>query len=700
MSIRRRLRNLLPRKRRKKNGGRNGDTKKSTGKGTGGARPKRVGGLPAYPSYRKKPRPSRFKRYLKRAFWYGSGVFALLLAWAYITLPNIDDLNKFSKTPSILIKSEDGQIIGSFGDIYGEYIPFDELPASLGDALIATEDRNYYHHFGVDPLGLLRAAFVDIRARHVVQGGSTITQQVAKNVFLTSERSFTRKLKEMMLAIKLERRFSKHDILSIYLNRVYFGAGSYGIDAAAHRYFDKSARDLTLSESAIMAGLLKAPSRFAPTSNPQLSRKRAEQVLLNMEDAKYLNKAQTTRAIAELNKSMSGRKRSPQSAMYFADWIMDQIPNYIGTVQQDLVVTTTLRPDLQMLAEKAIKDVMDKDGEKHEASQAALLSMTPDGAVRALIGGRSYGESQYNRATQALRQPGSSFKIFVYLAGLEDGLTPDTMVNDQPLSIPIYGGTWHPKNYGGKYLGEIPLKEAVTQSINTVAVQVAQRVGTQRVINMAHRLGVTADLDPVPSIALGATEVSLLDMTTAYAHLAADGAIVSPYGIVEIDTTKGDKVYERHPTDRGRALSPGIVGMMNEMLESVVQNGTGKGARIGRPVAGKTGTTSDYRDAWFMGFTPDLATGVWVGNDDNTPMKKVTGGMMPASIWHDYMMAALAKTPIRDIPTSGNVTAPLPWQDGSAPAFPQQPGSMQHGQKPADADRVKLGNSFWDKLMR
>jgi len=648
------IKKLLPAKRRKP--GRGGNARE---------------GKPKYPRYRAKPPLHWFKRLLRRVILFGGLALTLVLLWSYLTLPSIDNLNKFTKTPSILIKSEDGQIIGSFGDLYGDYISFDELPSSLVDAVIATEDRNFYHHHGVDPLGMLRAAFADIRAGHLVQGGSTITQQVAKNVFLTSERSFIRKFKEMMLAIKLERRFGKQDIMSIYLNRIYLGAGSFGVDAAAHRYFGISARELTLSESAVMAGLLKAPSRFAPTSNPALSRKRAEQVLLNMEDAGYLTKTQTGKARAELAKTMNGRKRSPQSTLYFADWIMDQIPDYIGNVQQDLVVTTTLRPAWQSIAEKAINDVMDKEGESHDAEQAALLSMTPDGAVRAMIGGRSYAESQYNRATQALRQPGSSFKLFVYLAGLESGLTPSSMVEDKPVSVPIYNGVWRPKNYTNKYLGEITLKQAVTNSVNTVAVQVAQRVGTGRVITMARRLGITSDLDPVPSIALGATEVSLLELTNAYAHLAADGAMVYPYGIVKIDTSKGEPLYVREESGGGRVLRSDIVGMMNEMLMSVVENGTGKAARIGRPIAGKTGTTSDYRDAWFMGFTPHLVTGVWVGNDDNTPMKKVTGGMLPASIWHNYMMAALASTPVKSIPTGG-APEPLPWQT-QTPAYPQQP---------------------------
>ena len=690
MSLKKKLLKLLPRRRKKKRRGMPSLESKGAVQSS-------------YPNYKSKPKRrkrSRIRHYLIRAALAGVAFVALVVAWFSYDLPNIRDLNTFSKAPSILIKSEDGKIIGSSGDIYGDYIRFGDLPSSLIDAVVATEDRNFYHHFGIDPFGLARAMFANIRARHVVQGGSTITQQVAKNVFLTPERSFARKIKEMLLALKLERHFSKQDILSIYLNRVYLGAGNYGVDAAAHRYFEKSARELTLPESAIIAGLLKAPSRFAPTSNPTLSRNRATQVLINMQDAGYLTERQSIRARDDLARAMADRKRNTQSTFYFSDWILDQIPEYIGNLQEDIVVTTTLRPDWQALAEKAVNDVMDKDGASHNATQAALLSMTPDGAVRAMIGGRSYAASQYNRATQSLRQPGSSFKLFVYLAGLEDGMTPSTMVTDQPVSVKVSGGYWTPHNYTNKYLGTIPLKEAVTHSVNTVAVQVAQRVGLERVIAMARRLGISSDLDPVPSIALGSTEVTLMELTNAYAHMAANGAMVNPYGITEIDTAAGEPLYQRTASNEGAVLSSGIVGEMNEMLMNVIANGTGKAAQIGRPVAGKTGTTSDYRDAWFMGYSPDAVTGVWVGNDDNTPMKKVTGGMLPAQIWHGFMQAALEGTPARDIPTGGGFLSNiLPWQ-GNAPSFPAQPDRSANTNAENTGHGGMLGKSFWDKLLR
>ncbi|MBY0407134.1 MAG: penicillin-binding protein 1A [Rickettsiales bacterium] len=692
MNVRRTIRKKLKPKRKKAATKKRGQPTLESRKNTGEKRTK--SDMPVYPKYRSGRKPVKKK---KRTPWKrklalsGMTLFALFFAWFSWGLPDIDKLNASTKTPSILIKTESGDIIGSFGDIYGDHLKFEDFPESLVDAVMATEDRNFYHHFGVDPIGLARAMFVNVQAGHVVQGGSTITQQLAKNVFLTPERSFTRKIKEVFLALKLEAHFSKKEIMSIYLNRVYLGAGNYGVDAAARRYFDKSARELTLSESAIIAGLLKAPSRFAPTSNPALSRERAMVVLSNMEDAEYLTKQQAEKAKEELARTMKGRKRNAQSMQYFSDWVLDQLPDYVGTIAEDLEVVTTISPEMQAMAEKAVTDIMNKDAEALKASQAALLALTPDGAVRAMIGGRDYAESQYNRATQSLRQPGSSFKLFVYLAGLEAGLRPGSMVEDQPIAIKVAGGTWRPKNYTNKYLGSISLREAVTESVNTVAVQVAQGAGLESVIDVARRLGISSELEPLPSIALGSTEVTLLELTDAYAHLAADGAIVYPYGIIEIRNTKGKVLFKRNASGKGVVLRPGVVHMMNDMLSSVVEEGTGRAARIGRPVAGKTGTTSDYRDAWFMGYTPDLVAGVWVGNDDNSPMKKVTGGMLPARIWHDFMISALANTPAHALPTAtSDEGAALPWLGGEGP--------VDDG---AEGKRGKeLGPNFWDTLLR
>ncbi|MGE0753899.1 MAG: transglycosylase domain-containing protein [Alphaproteobacteria bacterium] len=649
-------------------------TKKTTGK----KRPsRRRSGGNTGSGNRRPGKPGKMHKLLWGTLLYGTIALAMFVLGFFITLPSIDELNDFTYQRSILIKSQTGEVIGSFGDVYGDFLTYEDLPTSLVDAVLATEDRNFFHHIGIDPFGLLRASVANFRAGRVVQGGSTITQQVAKNAFLTPERSYIRKFREVLLAFKLEYRFTKKEIMSIYLNRMYLGSGHYGVDAASKRYFNKSARDMTLPESAIMAGLLKAPSRFSPTANPELSRKRASQVLVNMHDAEYLTKEQLDKAQETLKEFEVAQPQTAQSNLYFADWIIDQVPNYVGNVEQDLVVISTLNPKWQTMGEEAISSVMDKEAETYHAEQAALIAMEPDGAVRVMIGGRSYAKSQYNRAVQALRQPGSAFKLFVYLAGLEAGLTPSMLVEDQPITIHQPTGDWSPKNYSHTYEGIISLKEAVTRSLNTVAVQVSERVGRDRVIEMARRLGITADLQPLPSIALGATETTLLELTAAYAHMAAGGAMLEPYGIIEISTVSGKSLYKREGGVNGRALSGNTVGMMNEMLANVVCCGTGARAAIGRPAAGKTGTTSDYRDAWFIGYTPQLAAGVWVGNDDNSAMKKVTGGTLPAPIWKAFMSAALEGKPAESLPV-GHEPEQLPWQS--------------HGD-------VNLGPSFWNKLM-
>lgn len=631
-----------------------------------------------------------------------AGGVAFIGLW--VTLPSIKELNSFTKKPGIVINSEDGQVIGSFGDIYGKYVPFDDIPKSLIDAVLATEDRLFYYHPGIDPLGLSRAMIANMRAGRVVQGGSTITQQVAKNVFLTPERSMLRKIREMLLAFKLEWSFTKDEIMTIYLNRVYLGAGNYGVDAASRRYFGKPASEMSLSESAIIAGLLKAPSRFAPTSNPKLSQKRAEQVIINMAGAGYISEEKALKARKEIPIALSERKNIAESNLYFADWVLEQLPEFIGHVDDDVVVTTTLRPEWQVAGEQAITEIMDKEAEKFGVSQAALVAMTPDGAIRTMIGGRDYARSQYNRATQALRQPGSSFKLFVYLAGLEVGFTPDSIVEDAPVSV----GKWQPKNYDGDYGGEMPLRKAVAKSINSVAVQVSEAAGRWRVLSMAKRLGIKSHLEPIPSIALGTTEVTLLEMVGAYAHLASDGRAVKPYAVKEIRTKGGSLIYRREAENPETVLRADIVGQMNDLLSGVIQYGTGAKANIGRSAAGKTGTTSDYRDAWFIGYTPDAVAGVWVGNDNNTPMKKVTGGTLPAPIWSAFMKQALADIPARSLPIRS--ATPMPWQqtithlsptDAAHPVAgvpdPEANGVIIEPSQDED-DSVELNEEFWQKM--
>jgi penicillin-binding protein 1A len=586
------------------------------------------------------------------AIW-GLVLAACLAAWVATTLPDIRDLGHSDRHPSITLRAADGSLIATYGDLYGETLRLADLPKALPAAVIATEDRRFYRHFGLDLLGLARAAFANLRAGHVVEGGSTLTQQLAKNIFLTPERTLLRKAQEALLALWLEHHFGKDRLLEIYLNRVYFGAGAYGVDAAARRYFGKSARQLDTYECALLAGLLKAPSKYSPAGNRKLAERRTAQVLDNMVAAGYLTPPQAAAAAAH-SLVLAAVPVTQPGLRYFADWIADQAA--VGGYGGDLVVTTTLDPRLQAAAEQAIEASLARDGAKDEVGQAALVAMSPDGAVRAMVGGRDYGTSQFNRVTQATRQPGSAFKPFVYLAGLEHGLHPQDRFIDEPIRI----GNWQPRNYTNSYRGEISMAEALAQSINTVAVQIGQRAGMKNVVAVARRLGIASDLAPDPSLALGSGDVNLLELTAAYCAFAGGGNGAWPYGIAEIRDTAGKLVFQRRGGGPGRVIDPVHANEMNEMLAGVIANGTGRAAQIGRPAAGKTGTTSDFRDALFVGYAGDLVAGLWFGNDDDTPMNHVTGGTLPARTWHDFMLAALKGKPVRPLPqTAPEAPAPV-----------------------------------------
>src|SRR6516165_7493651 len=499
-------------------------------------------------------------------------IAVLLLLWAAIiggsvlgyfalTLPDTSDLTRAERRPSVTILAADGSLLTTFGDLFGQPLTLQEMSPYLPKAVIATEDRRFYSHFGVDPIGLLRAAVANLTAGHVVQGGSTITQQLAKNLFLTSERSFARKVRETLLALWLEHRFTKDEILEIYLNRVYLGAGTYGVDAAAHRYFGKSARHTTLYESAAIAGLLKAPARFNPTRDRDKAAARTAQVLANMIEAGIVTESQVTNATKE-GASFSVVASARSGARYFADWVAEQLSDFAGSGGRDLTVTTTLDPIMQAEAEAVVAETIARDGPKAAATQGALVAMSPDGAVHAMVGGRDYTGSQFNRATQAQRQPGSAFKPFVYLAGLEAGLRP----SDQFVDAPIRIGNWQPRDYTGRYQGEMTLAEGLAQSINTIAVQVAQRAGIRRVVAVAHRLGISSELAPEMSLSLGTNEVNLLELVSAYTPFANGGIGVWPHGIAEIRDSGGKVVFRRAGSGVGRVMSPELAGTMNEML--------------------------------------------------------------------------------------------------------------------------------------
>jgi penicillin-binding protein 1A len=598
------------------------------------------------PRHAGRPRAARRTRRLFRGLLK---ITVLLLLWTAIlgggtlgyfalTLPDTSQLGVSQRRPTITILAEDGSTLANLGDLFGEPLTLKEMSPFLPQAVIATEDRRFYRHFGIDPIGMMRAAMVDLRARHVVQGGSTITQQLAKILFLTPERSLSRKIRETLLALWLERRFAKDQILEIYLNRVYLGAGTYGVDAAAHRYFGKSAAKLSLFESAVIAGLLKAPTRFSPANGRDRAVARAAQVLDNMVEAGFISTADAT--AAEKQGSALAAVGRPGSR-YFADWVADQIREFAGAGDRDVTIRTTLDSRLQAAAEAAITDVLARSGVKNAVSQGALVALSPDGAVRAMVGGRDYGQSQFNRATQAQRQPGSAFKPFVYLAGLEAGLRPADHFVDAPIRV----GDWQPHNYTNRYQGDMTMAEGLAQSINTIAVQVAERAGIARVIATANRLGITSDLAKDASIALGTNEVNLLELVSAYTPFSNGGIGVLAYGISEIRDSEGRTVYRRTGSGPGPVVAPELVGMMSDMLAGVVAHGTGKAAALPRPVAGKTGTTQEYRDAWFIGYTADLVAGVWLGNDDNTPMNRVTGGSLPAFAWRNFMLAVTSGVP-------------------------------------------------------
>lgn len=574
---------------------------------------------------------------------------ALVLTWYALRLPDIAGIANFDRRPSLAFLDSGGRTIGTAGDLHGGVVRLGELPAFLPQALLATEDRRFYSHFGIDPVGLARAAIVNLRAGRVVQGGSTITQQLAKNVFLTHERSLERKIQEFLLALWLERRFTKDEILTLYLNRVYLGAATYGVEAAAQRYFGKSARRVNMHEAAVLIGLLKAPSRYAPTNDPARALRRAGEVLDNLVEAGFATATTVAdaKALPLASPSAGGEMRS---ARYFVDWLADQVSGYVGFVDRDLIVRTTLDMRLQRAAETALTETLEREGAKAEAEQAALVALAPDGAVRAMIGGRAYAQSQFNRATAALRQPGSAFKTFVYLAALERGARPEDRISDAPVMI----GDWRPRNYEGEAgRGDISLRDAFARSVNTAAVRLAQREGIDGAIAAARRAGILSPLRRDLATALGASEVSLLELTGAYAPFANGGLAIEPHAIVEIRDRADRILYRRSGSGGVPIMSRAALAGMNDLLRTVVERGTGRAAALDRPVGGKTGTSQDYRDAWFIGYSADLVAGVWFGNDDATPMNKVAGGSLPARTWKAFMTDAMRGVPARPIPGAG-----------------------------------------------
>ena len=636
----------------------------------------------AAPVRRKRGRPNRLKRWVLRHPWLYRGIRVSLLTaiWGGIVLgaaiiyfiasvpdPVIAALD--DRPPNVTILAQDGTVLAERGLRRG-HVRLDMLPPYLVQAVLSTEDRRFYAHFGIDPLGLVRASFRNASAGSVVEGGSTITQQLAKNLFLSPQRTYVRKLEEVVYAIWLEQRFSKDEILELYLNRVYFGGGTYGVEAASRRYFGKSARFVTLSQAALLAGLLKAPSRYAPTRSVKAASARADEVLGNMVEAGFLSPEQARNASQQpLRLSAKG---DDTGYPYPVDFVAELLPEFVGEQDGDLIVETTIDAGLQRVSQQTLRHLLDVEGADVNAGEGAVVVLDPMGGVKALVGGRSYSTSPFDRALKSLRQPGSAFKPFVFLAALESGYTPDSRAYDGPTTV----AGWSPRNYTGIYQGEISLRDALAQSINTVAARLAAEVGPWRVVRTARRLGIHSKLHDNPSIALGTAEVTLLELTGAYTPFANGGQGVLPHIITRVRNGDGKVLYERQRSTIGQVVALQYVAAMNDMMYATVARGTGKQAAIeGQVVAGKTGTTQSYRDAWFIGYTAHYVGGVWIGNDNGTRMKKVTGGALPAKLWHEIMAYAHRdKTPLALPGTRAprvDAIARLP--ESSAPASDGEP---------------------------
>lgn len=572
-------------------------------------------------------------------------------AFYYVTLPPVGDLFDGREKGSVTLLDRQGDVFAWRGDQYGGDLRAGDASPHLVKAITAAEDRRFYSHFGIDPRGLARAMVANARAGRFVQGGSTLTQQVAKNVFLTSERTIERKLKEIPVALALEWKYSKDEILSIYLNRVYLGAGTTGFEAAAQRYFGKSARVVNLSEAAMLAGLLKAPSKFAPTTNIGRSQGRASVIINAMLETGAITKADAARALA--NPAELSREAAARTGAHFADWVMEEGPAYLtAATGEDVVIRTTFDARLQAAAESSLAHIFDTKVKSGSPAEAAIVVMDLDGSVRAIVGGRNPKAQTFNRATQALRQTGSAFKPIVYAAAMERGYGPYDTIVDEPLTMTIHGKTWSPRNYNGRYQGAMTLTDALVNSINTVAVRLSERTGRKRVRALATDLGLTTPIAEGPALALGVSEATLLEMTAVYAAIANGGRRAPPVGISEIRLRGDDDplMSADAPGAGVQVISPDSAAKVTAMMRAVIREGTGRRANLGdRPAAGKTGTTQGARDAWFIGYTADYVIGVWMGKDDNAPLTGVTGGGLPADIWRETAMRVHDGLPIRPL---------------------------------------------------
>jgi penicillin-binding protein 1A len=614
-----------------------------------------------------------------------------ILVWFAPKLDLSQDLYAANRPIAFTFLDANGDEIGHRGALVGDRLLLEDMPAYLPAAFIAMEDRRFYDHQGIDIRGLVRATLTNLHAGHVVAGGSTITQQTAKIVFLTPTRTFGRKFDELFDAAKLEKSLSKKQILELYLNRIYLGSGAYGVDGASHVYFGKSARNVTIAEAAMLATLTRAPTAFSPRRDLDAAQDRANLVLRAMVETGAITQAQADDARA--NPAQMSDHSITDARNYFLDTAADEATRLVAGSglmhSSDLIVHTTLEPRLQEAARHAVAKTLNTRGAKVHASEAAVVLMKPDGAVSALIGGKDYDESVFNRATQARRQPGSAFKPFVYLAAIENGISPWDVRDDGPVDI----DGWTPTNFGGRSYGTVTLADALAHSINTITAGLAQEVGITTVVDAAHRCGIVSQLDPNASLALGTSEVTPIELTTAYGAFASGGIRVWPYYVTEVDDPQKNVLYKRTPPPEERVIASHVDRDLTTMLAGVITGGTGRGAALaGHQAAGKTGTTQDYHDAWFVGFTTDYVAGVWVGNDDSSPMKTVTGGSLPAAIWKDVMTAA----------EKGKPSKPLDMSPVQAPNDNAILGTDSNGAAPTDDEAAPMQGgqsaqkSFWN----
>ena len=569
------------------------------------------------------------------------GLIALVVAVATVmgSLPSFNDLKSSPNGQMILVKASDGTEIMQLGPSFGEWLDIEDIPQVMKDAMISVEDRRFAYHPGVDVIGIGRAIFTTASGGGRLRATSTITQQLARNIFLSNSRSYTRKIREGILALALEQKFSKDQILELYLNKVYFGGGAYGVDSASRKFFNHDATTLSLAEAAIIAGLVKAPSRYSPTADSEAAIGRAGVVLQVMQDVGTITPAQA--AGADLDAVKFAPEKGQNSVRYFTDWALPQLDTLIEGNDEPIVVWTTLDLNMQRAGTNAIQAYVPS------GAQGALVALDRDGAVRAMVGGTDYVTSNYNRAVSALRQPGSAWKLFVYMAALEAGYKPEDIVTDAPITI----GGWTPRNSGGSYAGDISLRTAFAYSKNTVAARIGEDVGTSTIANMARRFGITTPITTLPSMVLGSSEVRVIDMVRAFAGVSSGGVAIAPYGITKVTTSKGELLYQ-HEADMSQVLVPPYVTAgMTDLLQTAVNVGTGRAAQIGRPVAGKTGTTNSNKDGWFLGFSSGITTGVWMGRDDARPVGGLQGGTAPARAFAAFMKVAVAKRKIEPFET-------------------------------------------------